>query len=196
MTSNGMHSKLKAQMALGSLWGAEISWEDIKNPDTAFWNRQATMDSHELDVLRNMMSKMRATEELALLELRHYAREKCAKLEARILDQTCSGPRAVLIDALHNADILYFKVHGFDRPHLPAIDHLLEGQDTCTEVIEAKGAEMAVMPVVDFDDEIHHDDIYDEPQESQDHIGNLYEAVEKAENAEIISALMEGDLCK
>ncbi|KAI8138659.1 hypothetical protein BJV82DRAFT_673422 [Fennellomyces sp. T-0311] len=155
------------------------------------------MDSHELDVLRNMMSKMRATEELALLErenekLRHYAREKCAKLEARILDETCSGRRAVLIDALHNADILYFKVHGFDRPHLPAVDHLLEGQDTCAEVIEAEGTEMPVTPAVNFDDESHHDDIYEEPQESQDHIGNLYEAVENAENAEIISALMEG----
>ena len=43
-------------------------WEDISSLDTPFWRAQATMSTHKFDVLRVLMNKLRAQEEIAVTD--------------------------------------------------------------------------------------------------------------------------------
>ncbi|KAI7856979.1 hypothetical protein BDC45DRAFT_502768 [Circinella umbellata] len=65
---------------------SEITWEEICNPAAPFWER--TIMQKEFDILREIMNKRRAEEELQLAELNNYATSRCRALELAIIQES------------------------------------------------------------------------------------------------------------
>ncbi|KAI8136608.1 hypothetical protein BJV82DRAFT_639185 [Fennellomyces sp. T-0311] len=120
-----------------------VTWDDVQKLNSSFW----TVDpiGHDFDVLRELMYKMRAEEELDLLVLEEarlcrYVEARCARIENMIKDeQRGHGYRVLLFRALRDAEILWKKTQRDPKAHrarsqetvrlLPSEDHCLQGVD-------------------------------------------------------------------
>ncbi|KAG2210728.1 hypothetical protein INT45_001534, partial [Circinella minor] len=124
----------------------EITWEKICNPAAPFWER--TIMQKEFDILREIMNKRRAEEELQLVEdellrLKNYANSRCRALELGIIQESRgNGWRQLLFDYLDEAELLWssvnegwIRVRSADIVALESLDVTISSAENDTNVI-------------------------------------------------------------